>query len=165
PRGDSAKKLRAGVNQAHRAGVEVEMIPDGIDESLKRETARLCMHWLDTRRAGTTFGWLVALDPFLHSEYKKYFAARLNGRLIGFLAASPIPARKGWYLEDVLQEPDAPRGTATLLVFEALTKLKLEGVDLATLGTSPLATDGLNDLPTEHPTTARVLEMASTHLS
>ena len=60
---------------------------------------------------------------------------------------------------------DAPRGTATLLIFEALTKLKLEGVDLATLGTSPLATDGLNDLPTEHPTTARVLEMASTHLS
>jgi len=164
PRGDSAKKLRAGVNQAHRAGVEVEMIPDGIDESLKRETARLCMQWLDTRRAGTTFGWLVALDPFLHSEYKKYFAARVNGRLVGFLAASPIPARKAWYLEDVLREPDAPPGTATLLVSEALAKLKAEGEALATLGTSPLATDGPDDVPTEHRMVARALEMASRKL-
>jgi lysylphosphatidylglycerol synthetase-like protein (DUF2156 family) len=35
----------------------------------------------------------------------------------------------------------APRGTATLLVVEALAKLKAEGVSLATLGTSPLVTD------------------------
>src|SRR5438128_12162570 len=76
PRGDCAKKLRAGVNQARRSGVAVEMISDDINESLKKETAQLCMHWLETRRTATTFGWLVALDPFLHSEYKKYFAAR-----------------------------------------------------------------------------------------
>ena len=164
PRGDSAKKLRAGVNQARRAGVRVEELGDELDEELKEETAQLCMHWLGNRRAGMTFGWLVALDPFLHWEYKKYFAARLNGKLVGFLAASPIPARKGWYLEDVLREPDAPKGTATLLVFEALTKLKAESAELATLGTSPLAADGPNDVPTEHPTAARVLEMAATRL-
>src|SRR5712692_3162714 len=35
PRGDSGKKIRAGVNQSHRAGVEVEMIVDSVDESLK----------------------------------------------------------------------------------------------------------------------------------
>src|ERR1700730_328688 len=38
PRGDAAKKIRAGVNQARRARVEVEMISDGVDEALKRET-------------------------------------------------------------------------------------------------------------------------------
>src|SRR5229473_1429958 len=55
PRGDCAKKMRAGVNQARRAGVTVEMISEGVDESLKKETAELCMHWLDTHRAATTF--------------------------------------------------------------------------------------------------------------
>src|SRR3984893_16155686 len=108
PRGDCAKNLRAGVNQARRAAVEVEMISEGVDESLKKETAQLCMGWLSSRRSATTFGWLIALDPFLHSEYKKYFAARVNGKLVGFLAASPIPARKAWYLEDVLRESCAP---------------------------------------------------------
>ena len=164
PRGDSAKKIRAGVNQAHRSGVEVEMITDGVDESLKKETAQLCLRWLASRRSATTFGWLVALDPFLHCQYKKYFAARVNGKLVGFLGASPIPARRGWYLEDVLREPDAPQGTATFLVVEALAKLKAEGAAVATLGTSPLSTDGPDDVPTD-PRVSRALELASRRLA
>jgi phosphatidylglycerol lysyltransferase len=165
PRGDRAKKLRAGVNQARRAGVEVEMISGGVDESLKKETAQLCMSWLSSRRSATTFGWLMALDPFLHSEYKKYFAARVNGKLVGFLAASPIPARKAWYLEDVLRQPDAPQGTATLLVVEALAKLKAEGVALATLGTSPFATNGSNGvLSSEHRMIDLALRLAAQRL-
>src|SRR5258707_1385654 len=164
PRGDSGKKVRGGVNQARRAGVAIEVVPEGIDEVLKKETAQLCMHWLGSRRAATTFGWLVALDPFLHSEYKKYFAARVNGKLVGFLAASPMPARRGWYLEDVLREPDAPQGTATLLVVEALANLKAEGAELATLGTSPLTNDGPVDVPTEHRIVSRALDAASRRL-
>ena len=164
PRGDSAKKIRAGVNQARRAGVAVEMLPEGVDEVLRKETAQLCMNWLGARRSATTFGWLIALDPFLHFEYKKYFAARVNGKLVGFLAVSPIPARKGWYLEDVLREPNAPQGTATLLVVDALAKLKAEGAALATLGTSPLSTDGPVDVPTEHRMVSRALEVASHRL-
>ena len=164
PRGDSAKKIRAGVNQARRAGVSIEVVPETVDEFLKQETAQLCMHWLGARRSATTFGWLIALDPFLHAEYKKYFAARVNGRWVGFLAASPIPARKGWYLEDVLREPDAPQGTATLLVVEALASLKAEGAALATLGTSPLTTDGPDDLSSEHRVVSRALAVAARRL-
>jgi len=162
PRGDCAKNLRAGVNQARRAGVEVRYFDDA-DEQLRKETAELCLRWLGTRRAATTFGWLIALDPFLHSEYKKYFAARAEGKLVGFVAASPIPTRKGWYLEDVISAPDAPQGTATLLVVEALNELKSQGASLATLGTSPLASDGANDLPTNR-VIARALEMAARRL-
>ena len=164
PRGDCAKKMRAGVNQARRAGVEVEMISESVDAALKKETAQLCLRWLDMRRAATTFGWLIALDPFLHSEHKKYFAARVDGKLVGFLAASPIPRRKAWYLEDVLREPDAPNGTSTLLVFEAFAKLKAEGATLATLGTTPLTTEGPDDLRGGHPMVLRTLDMASRHL-
>jgi phosphatidylglycerol lysyltransferase len=164
PRGDCAKKMRAGVNQARRAGVEIEMISKDVDAALKKETAQLCLRWLNTHRAATTFGWLVALDPFLHSQHKKYFAARIDGRLVGFLAASPIPKRKAWYLEDVLREPDAPNGTSTLLVFEAFAKLKAEGATLATLGTTPLTTEGPDDLRGGHPMVLRTLDMASRHL-
>jgi lysylphosphatidylglycerol synthetase-like protein (DUF2156 family) len=166
PRGDSAKKIRAGVNQARRAGVVIEVISNCGDQSFRKETGELCLHWLNSRQAATTFGWLVALDPFSHSEYKKYFAARVNGQLVGLLAASPIPARNGWYLEDVLRETDAPQGTATLLVVEALATLKQEGAALATLGTAPLATDGPNDVPTsERRVVERGLRLAARQLS
>ncbi|HVS82986.1 MAG TPA: phosphatidylglycerol lysyltransferase domain-containing protein, partial [Pyrinomonadaceae bacterium] len=77
---------------------------------------------------------------------------------------SPIPARKAWYLEDVLREPDAPHGTSTLLVTEALARLKAEGALLATLGTSPLATCGPDDIATEHRVIARTLDAASRRL-
>src|SRR5215813_1279384 len=60
PRGDCAKKLRASVNQARRAGIEVESNVE-VNEKLRRETANLCVSWLASRPSATTFGWLVAL--------------------------------------------------------------------------------------------------------
>jgi len=164
PRGDCAKNLRAGVNQARRAGVEFAELAAGIDDTIKKEAAQLCMNWLNARRSATTFGWLLALDPFVHPEHKRYFTARVNGKLVGFLAASPIPLRKGWYLEDVIREPNAPSGMATLLVAETLRKLKADGEALATLGTSPFAPDGNNEVPTESRRVARALELASSRL-
>lgn len=142
PRGDRAKKARAGVNQARRAGVRVTEV-NAVDESLKRETALLCRSWLKARRCAVKLGWLFELDPFQHASRKKFFTARDEaGRLVGFLAASPMPARAAWYLEDVLRLPTAPPGTADLLVVEALNMLRSDGGRLATLGTSPLAREG-----------------------
>ncbi len=158
PRGDHAKKMRAGVNQATRAGVQVEDV-DNLTVALKQEATTLCLRWLKTRPAATTFGWLLALDPFLHAERKKLFAARdAGGQLVGLLAASPIPARDGWYLEDVLREPTAPQGTADLLVVEALHRLAVSGASLATLGTAPLTREGEDDISThDHPVIERAL--------
>ncbi len=86
------------------------------------------------------------------------FAARdKDGRMIGLLSVSPIPARQGWYLEDVLRSEDSPSGTSDLLVVETLKRLKSEGALLATLGTAPLAKEGEDQLSTrEHP----VIELA-----
>ena len=145
PRGDRAKKARAGVNQARRAGVQVTEVFD-IDERLVRETACLTKSWLTTRRSAIKFEWLFNVDLFRHKDKKKYFAARdTTGKLVGFLAASPIPARHGWYLEDVLRSKNAPNGTTDLLVVEVLDMLKQNGAKLATLGTAPMAMAGSID--------------------
>jgi phosphatidylglycerol lysyltransferase len=162
PRGNSAKHMRAGINKALRAGVHVELV-EQFDSAFRREIADLCLQWLKSRRAAASFGWLLALDPFASADRKKLFVARDgNERLVGLLAASPIPARHGWYLEDVLRAPDAPTGTADLLVTEALRHLKESGAVLATLGTAPLANDGNDDISThDHPVIERALRSAS----
>src|SRR4029079_15843304 len=78
-----------------------------------------------------------------HKDHKKYFTARdASGKLVGFLAASPIPARDGWDLEDILRSGNAPNGTTDLLVVEVLNSLKRDGARLATLGTALVATEG-----------------------
>jgi phosphatidylglycerol lysyltransferase len=103
----------------------------------------LSAEWTGSRRAGVGFGWLFGVEPFSHSAAKKYFAARTpDGALVGVLAASPIPARDGWYLEDVLRSRNAPDGTSDLLVVEALRTLAAGGAKLATLGTVPLSEKG-----------------------
>jgi lysylphosphatidylglycerol synthetase-like protein (DUF2156 family) len=162
PRGNCAKKLRAGINQATRVGVTIETV-ESLTEELKTETAELCRLWLKSRRAATTFGWLLALDPLVQAERKRFFAARdAEGRLVGFLAASPIPARQGWYLEDVLRHPQAPQGSTDLLVYEALRQLKAEGAVMATLGTAALAKDGTDEISTnDHPVIERALATAA----
>ena len=142
PRGDRAKKARAGVNQARRAGVHVTEVVE-VNEKLVRETACLCKSWLTTRRSPIRFEWLFTVDLFQNKKHKKYFTARdANGKLVGFLAASPIPARNGWYLEDVLRSKRAPNGTTDLLVVEVLDALKRSGATLATLGTTLMANEG-----------------------
>jgi phosphatidylglycerol lysyltransferase len=142
PRGDRAKKARAGVNRARRVGVRVEEVVK-VDDELIRETACLRKSWLNMRRSAMKFEWLFAVDLFQNKDLKKYFTARdASGTLVGFLAASPIPARDGWYLEDILHSKKAPNGTTDLLVVEVLNLLKRDGAKLATLGTAPMAMEG-----------------------
>ena len=141
PAGDRAKKVRAGVNQASKAGVRVESYsPSQCDDPQARaEIEELCQAWINTREVDA-LGWLLELDPFHLSENKRYFLARnAGGKLEGMLVCSPIYARDGWYLEDLIRRPDAERGVSELLIVEALKRLAAEGARLATLGTSPLA--------------------------
>ena len=146
PRGNSAKHLRVGLNRARRAGITVKPVAN-ISTDFRREVSELCEKWLGSRSAGMSFGWLFRLAPFHNVDAKKYFAARDEfGKLVGLLAASPIPARDGWYLEDVLRSADAPDGTSEILVFETLRGLAAQGASLATLGTVPLSDIGVDDI-------------------
>ena len=164
PKGNPAKGLRLGINRARRGGVKVEPVTD-ITPYFRGEVAELCDKWLGGRTAGISFGWLFKLAPFQNSCAKRYFAARdTEGKLVGLLAASPIPAREGWYLEDVLRRSDSPDGTADLLVFEALRGLAADGAKLATLGTVPLSEIGLDDLTTKAYLLGQVLNITRKNL-
>jgi lysylphosphatidylglycerol synthetase-like protein (DUF2156 family) len=141
PAGNRGKKVRSGVNQARRAGIAVERYDplSNRDNYAQAEIEELCQAWINTREVDA-LGWLLELDPFKLAEYKRYFLARAaNGYLEGMLACCPIPARKGWYLEDLIRRPGADRGVSELLIAEALRFLAAEGAELATLATSPLA--------------------------
>jgi len=58
---------------------------------------------------------------------------------VALLSIVPIPAREGWLFEHLLRDPDAPNGTAELLVHHAMLLLAVDGVSWVTLGLAPLA--------------------------
>jgi phosphatidylglycerol lysyltransferase len=116
----------------------------------------LCADWLKTRLAGTSFGWLFALDPLRNACHKRFFVARnTRGAVVGLLAASRMPARNGWYLEDIIRSPDSPKGVCDVLTYHALRVLQAEGATTATLGTVLLSDEGTDLTPSSEWTRTR----------
>jgi phosphatidylglycerol lysyltransferase len=108
---------------------------------LRRELETLVTQWL-ARHEMAPMGFLVQVDPLTLLEEHRVHLAEQNGHLVGFLTASPIFARSGWLLQNLIRAPDAPNGTTELLVDHAM-----RGADSAAEGeTSPMVTLGLAPL-------------------
>jgi phosphatidylglycerol lysyltransferase len=86
-------------------------------------------------------GFLVHLDPFSFPAYRRCFVADLDGAIVAFAGVIPVPAREGWFIEDVVRGARAPNGTAELLTDAVMTWTAEQGSDWLTLGLAPLAGD------------------------
>jgi phosphatidylglycerol lysyltransferase len=96
--------------------------------------------WLATRRLAP-LSFLVRIDPFDFAEQRDCFVAERCGELVGFAGVVPVPARGGWFLEDLVRAPGAPNGTTELLVDAAMRRAMDLGSSWMTLGLAPLAGD------------------------
>jgi phosphatidylglycerol lysyltransferase len=67
------------------------------------------------------------------------FVATRRQDVVGFLVASPVPARNGWLIEQIIRGDGAPNGTAELLVDAAMRAVADRGAQYVTLGLSPLS--------------------------
>jgi phosphatidylglycerol lysyltransferase len=101
---------------------------------------RLVSRWLGARGMAP-MGFLVDVKPFAFPEERRYFVAETADATVGFLAAVPVYARRGWLFEDLLRDPSAPNGTAEVLVDAAMKRVAAEGARYVTLGLAPLAGD------------------------
>jgi hypothetical protein len=83
-------------------------------------------------------GFLLRSRPFAQRDRKRTFLAWHDGRLVAVMTCAPAPARGLLYVEEQLRRHDAPYGTTELLIEEARLRAKADGVDLLSLGASPL---------------------------
>jgi len=134
------KSLREQLRRARAKGVRIrEVTPAELEAGPVRDAIRaVADRWLATRDMAP-MDFLLRVDPFTFPAHRRCFVAELDGRVVGFAAAIPVPARQGWFLEDLVREPDAPNGTAESLVDAVLQWAAREGCEWLTLGTSPLA--------------------------
>jgi phosphatidylglycerol lysyltransferase len=163
PRGDRAKKVRSAVNLARRSGITVTpyQVVNGRAPYLEEQMQACAEAWLASQR-GFTIRFFSAVRPLEWAEEKRSFLAWHEGRLIGFVTCSPIYARNGWYIEDIIRHPDVLYGTTELLITTALESLREEGFSVATLGLSPFA-NSCRDIG--HPGRMRVLSAILTALT
>lgn len=140
------RSLREQLRRGRAKGVRVsdvraeDVSPAG--SPLRLEVEALIAAW---RRAKPMppMGFLVRVDPFDFADERRLFVARRKTEagesLVGFAAVVPVFARGGWFIENLIRAPDAPNGTAELLVDAALRDAADRGSRYFTLGLSPLA--------------------------
>ncbi len=137
-----SRSLREQLRRARSRGVSVREVPAPVLEDpahpTRRALDRLKSRWLASRRMAP-MGFLVQLRPYAFARERRAFAAEVDGQVVGFLAVSPVYAREGWFLQDLLRDPDAPNGTAETLVDAAMRAAKEAGRRYVTLGLAPLS--------------------------
>lgn len=133
------RRLKEQLRRARAKGVTVRRLDAGElapGTALRATIERLGAAWLAAHHL-EPMGFVVGLAPFEQAERHRYLVAERGGGVVGFLSAVPIPARRGWLVEDVLRSFDAPNGTTELLL-DACMRVVAEA-EVVTLGLAPLA--------------------------
>lgn len=129
--------LRAQLNRARNKHVVVNEWK--AQRAANDPDVRRCLaEWLADRRL-PPLHFLVEPETLGRLEDRRLFVAEREGGVVGFLLASPIPARHGWLVEQIIRGHEAPNGTSELLLDAAMRALAADGAAYVTLGLSPLS--------------------------
>ncbi len=140
--------LRAQLNRARNKGVEASEWP--VERAADHPELHRCLEqWLETRGL-PTLHFLVEPETLGRLYDRRVFAAEQSGDVVAFLVASPVPARRGWLIEQIIRGHAAPNGTAELLIDAAWRALGASGADYVTLGLSPLSRRSGVEPPRQH---------------
>ncbi len=134
----NGRSLRSQLHRAVNKGVVIgEISPEQAGKD--PEVDAVLASWLDSR--GLPAMHFMVEPDVLRGEVadRLVFAARVNGRLVAYLAASPIPGRNGYLLEELARARGAPNGTSELLIDTAMRRFAGEGREYVSMGLVALA--------------------------
>ena len=130
--------LRAQFNRARNKSVRIEEWP--ADRAEDHPALRRCLaEWLETRNL-PPLHFLVEPETLSNLGDRRVFVAVRGERaVVAFTVLSPVPARNGWLVEQIVRGRAAPNGTAELLLDFAMRSVAESGATYVTLGLSPLS--------------------------
>jgi phosphatidylglycerol lysyltransferase len=129
--------LRAQLSRARNKQISVREAA-ALDAFELHALERCLAEWMEDRPL-PPLHFLIETQTLAHLEDRRLIVAERAGAPIGFLVATPIPARNGWLVEQIVRGKDAPNGTAELLLHHAALVLRRADASLITLGLAPLA--------------------------
>ena len=130
--------LRAQFHRALNKGVAVNEWPP--ERAEDHPALRRCLsEWLRGRHL-PPLTFMVEPETLgqLHDR-RVFVAVRAEREVVGFTVLSPVPARNGWLVEQIVRGSNAPNGTAELMIDSAMRAIAESGATYATLGLSPLS--------------------------
>lgn len=154
----SHRSLREQLRRARAKGVRVRLLePSEVASGPTHEALlALATRWFATRS-------LAAMSFLVHLELsqpalRRCFIAEQAGTLVGFAGVIPVPARSGWFVEDLLRDPGAPNGTSESIVDAVMQWAAAQGCQWLTLGLAPLAGEVSSPLKITRKLTKRLYD-------
>jgi phosphatidylglycerol lysyltransferase len=99
---------------------------------------RDCLQQWLRRRGLPTLHFLVEPHTLHDLTGRRLFVAERGSEVVGFINASPIPARDGWLVEQFVRGNRAPNGTIELLFDVMMRAVAADGAAYVTMGLVPL---------------------------
>lgn len=131
--------LESQLRRAARHGVRVraasslELTPGS---ATRRALEALVDDWL-ARRPLPPLGFLARVRPFDFLNDRLVTLAEHEGRIVAFASLVPVPARRGFLLENLVRA-GCPNGTSELLIARSFEEARGRGADFVSLGLAPL---------------------------
>lgn len=132
--GSKAVLLRKKVKHARNDGVEVVEY-ETPDPQIEQEVQAIGAAWLSRRHGAQVY--ICHLNIFGDREGKRWFYAKKEGRVVGFLLLNQVQGGEGWLLNNLILSADAPSGTSELLITSVIQALQKEGCKWVTVGPIP----------------------------
>lgn len=143
--GGRRQKMRWARNHAHSLGVRWREAHPRVSAGDRDALARVEAAWKDARPERRTTSFLRT-DFLELADRRRYFVSEGEEGVTSFVSCTPVNAR-GWYLQDVVRLPDAPRGSLEGAMALALDTFRDDGYDFASNGPLPFwrPDDGWSD--------------------
>lgn len=132
--------LRAQLHRARNKAVSIAEW-QAEDAHGHPQLQRCLREWLSTRGL-PPMHFLVEPQTLERLFDRRIFVAERQGKVIGFLVASPVPQRNGWLIEQTIRGFGAVNGMIELLLDTAVGSLAATDSEYLTLGLSPLSERG-----------------------
>lgn len=156
-----SSSLRGQIQRARNKGVSVSEWPHARAQSDPR--LQECLRqWLRTRGL-PTLHFLVEPQTLHDLEGRRIFVAARANEVVGFINASPIPARNGWLVEQFVRGPRAPNGTIEQLIDFTMRAVAQDGAAYVTMGLVPLRAATDSDIDENPIWLAALLKLVRVH--
>jgi phosphatidylglycerol lysyltransferase len=133
--GGRRQKVRWAMSHAQKFGVhwrEAFPVTDRVDRGALRHVEDL---WRQERSERKTDSFLRT-DFMELADFRRFFIAEGPTGITAFVACTPV-SKNGWYLQDIVRTPDAPRGALEGAMALALDTFRDEGFVVASNGPLP----------------------------
>jgi lysylphosphatidylglycerol synthetase-like protein (DUF2156 family) len=126
--------LRKKIRQSSRHGVEIHEYTES-NPQIEQSIEQVATEWVQARKGIQIY----LAEPTLFADRfgKRWFYAKQEGKIIGFLLLNRLESQEGWLLNNVMVSKGSPSGVSEHLAVSALQTLEKENCHFVLIGPVP----------------------------